>query len=442
MRKEEEERAAKIRKNLEDLVRQQKEGLEKEGAGIWDRFKVTPGLSPSPSPCMTPIDPRVLENRFGTDSPPPNRTGAPKMSPGGQHMGEGSQRVSLIPMEDVEITPGGKHMKAGSALYTLPPRHAQPPPAVPTYPRGRLPAQLNQEPVQPAAPSFAAPSHPRGSTDSSLQVTEMIPCPFKRQGLPIEVLGERHGPPSPTDEEGDTPMRNAPPTTSGPPSVTDNSPVTLPKGASVLGTTVTFGDFVPRHTPGDTATDSTEYTIAPSSAFEIATPPPPTPPLQEKTTAKPRQGRQNPATGSNLTPMGRTAERNPNKDKGKGPAKQTDRCERCRNIHAGKCRPPPDPCKLCGNAHSSKCRFQEEDRCKGCQKFHFGRCTAQQPGQPRERPQPPTRPLPPADPVPPKEAPTEKASKYHFIGTGRNCPAVTPTRLTKAYWRDNYNRIL
>ena len=146
---------------------------------------------------------------------------------------------------------------------------------------------------------------------------------------------------------------------------------------------------------------------------------------------------------SNLTPIGKTGERNPNKDKGKGPVKQMDRCEKYRNTHAGKCRPPPDPCELCGNTHSRKCRYREEDRCKACQKFHFGKCTKSQPEQqPRKLPQPPGRPLPPTDPVPPKKAPTHTVHKYHFIGTGRNCLAVTPTRLTKAYWRDNYNQIL
>ena len=103
---------------------------------------------------------------------------------------------------------------------------------------------------------------------------------------------------------------------------------------------------------------------------------------------------------------------------------------------------PPDPCKVCGNAHSRKYRYQEEDRCNTCQKFHLGKCTAQKPAQSRKHPQPPTWPPPPTDPVPPKKAAIGKVNKYHFIGTGRNCPAVTPTRLTKAYWRDNYNRIL
>ena len=33
-------------------------------------------------------------------------------------------------------------------------------------------------------------------------------------------------------------------------------------------------------------------------------------------------------------------------------------------------------------------------------------------------------------------------NKYSFIGTGKKCPAVTPTKITKNYWRENYNRIL
>ena len=39
------------------------------------------------------------------------------------------------------------------------------------------------------------------------------------------------------------------------------------------------------------------------------------------------------------------------------------------------------------------------------------------------------------------ETPT-KTNKYYFIGTGKNYPVVTATRLIKEYWRDNYNRIL
>ena len=48
-----------------------------------------------------------------------------------------------------------------------------------------------------------------------------------------------------------------------------------------------------------------------------------------------------------------------------------------------------------------------------------------------------------AIPLAPK-APTEtpKANKYCFIRIGKNCPAVTPTKITKDYWRDNYNRVL
>ena len=293
----------------------------------------------------------------------------------------------------------------------------------------------------------------------------------------------------------------------------------------------------PPGTPASRDTNTpTEYSIAPSSAFEIATPP--TPAQEEgkgKTTQveKSRQCRQpdNPATGSNLTPIGKTTEGGPSKGKGLAEqvkrygekhqnAKRTwenrtnirrgynkeglrietlqdkDRCEKCGNIHAGNCRPPPDPCKVCGNTHSSKCRYREEDRCEVCRRFHFGECTigreqfrkknhpllpvqtprpvnpavpnplptkpetgkprtdSHQPPPPQHpHPQPPPRPLPPANAVPPKakaqipQRPTEsgnrdKPKKYRFIGTGRNCPAVTATIHSKASWRENYNKIL
>ena len=63
-----------------------------------------------------PIDPRIVQNRFKTVSPDPECHAAPEMSPGGQHMGEGSQRVSVLAAEP---TPGGKHIKAGSKVYSL-----------------------------------------------------------------------------------------------------------------------------------------------------------------------------------------------------------------------------------------------------------------------------------------------------------------------------------
>ena len=37
---------------------------------------------------------------------------------------------------------------------------------------------------------------------------------------------------------------------------------------------------------------------------------------------------------------------------------------------------------------------------------------------------------------------TPNVTKYHFIGIGKNCPVVTPTKITKDYWRDSYNRVL
>ena len=237
---------------------------------------------------------------------------------------------------------------------------------------------------------------------------------------PKLVMGER---------KTDTPMSDI------------TAPVSLPSGADAEG------DTPMRDTPPTTT--STEYSIAPSSAFEIATPTSP----------------QNPATGSNTTPIGKAKEGSFNK--GKGPEGQIQhtkrtqghrhnkglrtpqvkgRCEKCGNPHAGKCRPLPDPCKVCGNTHSSKCRYQEKDRCVACRRFHFGECTTRKPEQPRKEipplPVPKTETGKSGKSAAKDETSTEKVNKYHFIGTGRNCLAVTPTRLTKAHWRDNYNRIL
>ena len=152
----------------------------------------------------------------------------------------------------------------------------------------------------------------------------MIPCPIKRQGVPLEVLGERHGPPSKTDEEGHTPMRNAPS------SVADhsegiNSPVTLPDGAPVLRNTVAFGDFVPRHPVAPPpASPSTQYTIVPTPAFEIKIPPP-----EER--------------------------------KGKGKQARVDT-------------PTIAKCNRCGNPHTSKCWYSDKDCYNSCQGLHLGRC--------------------------------------------------------------------
>ena len=42
----------------------------------------------------------------------------------------------------------------------------------------------------------------------------------------------------------------------------------------------------------------------------------------------------------------------------------------------------------------------------------------------------------------PTKASAKMTTKHHFIGTGKNCPAVTPTKIAKDYWRDSYNRAL
>ena len=257
LREEEERRANEIRMQLEDTVRRQREGLDKEGKEIWARFKnPSPTQSLSPSPCLTPVDPRIIDNRFGTVSPPPQaaRPTAPPMSPGGHHMGEGSERVSVI---SVKVTPGGKHAEAGSKRFTLPPgihppQAAQPPqtaqPALPLHSPEPQPVNGSQpslfQQVSPAlplplsTPPIANPALPRApsSSGSSVPVVEVVPQEIKGPlpQHPVEVLGEKYA--STTDAEGDTTMENA----TSPVSVVDLStppsdlvdlttpPVTLP----------------------------------------------------------------------------------------------------------------------------------------------------------------------------------------------------------------------
>ena len=461
-------------------------------------------------------------------------------------MGEGSQRVSV---RSAEPTPGGKHIRAGSKLYSF--KGGQIQPAAPA----------NQEPVQPAVPSFphkVAPLRSGRCTDSSLQVIEMIPCPIKRQGFPIEVFGERHRPPSTTDEEGDMPMKNAPT------SVADlssdggtNRPVTLPKGALVLKNTVAFGDFAPGHSVAPPpACPSTQYTIVPTPAFEIKTPPPEgkgkqatvnistdakcnrcgnrhsskcwysdkdrcnscqgfhpsrcykQPSMENKgkgraetlpvgapimrTTAGlgdfdkglekigKEYGKKHPNTTKPFLGQKHTR-KDPNDKRGinGGPSpleKEKSRCPDCGNLsHAGKCWPTCDDCGKRYRPEPVECRGRPKynfyppppqagkTQCQTCGKYHLGKCrrqttntpnapmpTATTPKTGRYLPrqmtsspdiqQTPT-PATASNAIPLQPGPA-KLNKHHFIGTGKNCHAVTATGLTKAYWRDSYNRLL
>ena len=130
-------------------------------------------------------------------------------------------------------------------------------------------------------------------------------------------------------------------------------------------------------------------------------------------------------------------------------------------------------CNRCGNKHSKECRYTDKNQCGGCRRFHFGRCYQSREKRHRREEEcktsqvyagslPPqftktTRVAPPqqttASPammsnaiplpaVPRRENKSPTMKKYCFIGMGKNCPAVTPTKITKDYWRDNYNRVL
>lgn len=116
-RKRQECERAELEKQVEAQL------IHAEGERIWEGiqkdYKDT-SHSPTPSPLFpisTPIDLRILGNRFGTISPDPEpHPQAPEMSLGGCHMGEELQQISVVPME---ITPGGKHAKAGSNTSLL-----------------------------------------------------------------------------------------------------------------------------------------------------------------------------------------------------------------------------------------------------------------------------------------------------------------------------------
>ena len=167
-------------------------------------------FTPLNSPDLFPLDPRIERNRFGTVSPVLEEWdhAAPAMSPGGHHMGEGSQRVSIL---SVEYTPGGKHAKAGSQWFSFndkgqAPRQktAQSPSLDPSLPAVELAPQT----VPPAVPSYPPGYFSNSSDDSSLPVIEIVPQPITRPRppLPALVLGERYASATPiTDAEGDTP---------------------------------------------------------------------------------------------------------------------------------------------------------------------------------------------------------------------------------------------
>ena len=367
-----------------------------------------------------PIDPRIIQNRFGTVSlASERRHAAPETSPGGQHMGKGSQRVSILAAEP---TPGGKHIKAGSKLYSFkggqirPAALANLQPAVPSYPHNHFQGSfLHNNHFQANEP--AALSHPRESTDSSIQVIEMIPCPIKRQGLLIEVVG--HGPLT-MDKEGDTPMRNAlstiiasvadhstPPSNEG-----TNSPVTLPNGVPAL-----------RNTPPP------EERKGKGKQARVDTP----------TDAKCNRCRNrrtstcrysdkdccNSCQGFHPGRYYREGRKPGTEDKGKGRAEGGpernrrglhDEAQRYANQHPKaeqawkrrtNIRKPGDKeglkesdttqaptlsigwqpgsqvirCSMCNKPHRGDCNYQAQDRCEVCKGFHFGVCKERKYGQ-------------------------------------------------------------
>ena len=188
-------------------------------------------------------------------------------------MGEGSQQVSLMPMEDMEITPGGGHAMMGTTRFTLPP-HVEVQPAIPILkvPKLRQAPQPQPQPqpqpvpipkaLQPQPrPALFPPPRPQTSTASSggtsIQVVHLPILPIikspQQLSLPALVLGEKLVPSTNTggegithtDAEGDTPMRD----TAG--------PVSFPNGTPALRiiNPPAFGDLAPA--------SSTDYSVAP-----------------------------------------------------------------------------------------------------------------------------------------------------------------------------------
>ena len=215
-----------------------------------------------------PTDPRVERNRFGMLEEERPRHAALPILPGGHHMGEGSDRVSIL---SVKITLGGRYAEAGSKRFTIP--------GMPPQGRNQVPPALPRpQPTQ---------DTPYPSEGSSVPVakTSAKPYNYNPHVHPKLVMAKRTDA-MPVDAEGDTPMRD----TSG--------LVTLPNGAPVTRTTnpPAFGDFTPTdHYAAAAATDysvtptdysvaptdhytapsatATDYSVAPSSAFEIVTSP-------------------------------------------------------------------------------------------------------------------------------------------------------------------------
>ena len=272
-------------------------------------------------------------------------------------MGEGSQRVSILAAEP---TPGGKHLKVGSELFSI--HKGQIRPVVPVVP----PTHNQVTPVLHVIPALPMwPHQPQdgsgSSSGSSIRVIEMIPQPYKGPPPPKLVMGEKYV--STTDMKEDTPMRNVPPSDSdaegdtpikdiiqgyqGNPAVL--SPVALPQNAPMrqnLGvqlrkfTTKTKADKGKGRAtdvPGQNRPGEKSHKGIAQEGERYADQHPNTERAWEKRTNIQKPGERKSIRESESI---------------HSTALEADRCKDCRNLqHRGKCWPI---CKECRKRHSMK----------------------------------------------------------------------------------------
>ena len=458
------------------------EALAKAGANPPGVPRHLPESTVSPTP-PTPTDSQVVINRFGTPerfSPP--RSQAPKISPGGRHMGEGSQGISLentFPQQ----TPGPNPppQQPGELSFRLTTAkvneiHGQiqgiMARAVPA-PRVRVP---------PAVPAYFASSSDLssgpGTTSSSVPVVRSTPQPLRNAPTPPPPLVLPKGPhihsiktPTPTpsgtadllehlgrgirreqgrdstmDAEGDTPMRDSPVGLITPPPA---SPVE------------TVPPHQPPHPPGPASNKGRE-----SNPISLHSTPDGNTPMRDSVVTLPPPLLWENKKGGLARIAKDYGKKNPDTIKPYEDQRNTRKGDDRRGLRestpmATKTTVPKENagrCINCGNLHRSKCRYEAKDRCVTCEKFHTGECWKE--GKYGHVPPPPqfnraphqVKPLPTPAPQKPHAATNNyngtnesthiSTHKFQFIGTGKNCPAVTATPTMKNNWRNSYNRIL
>ena len=350
-------------------------------------------------------------------------------------MGEGSQRISV---EEVF------------------PHATRAPPAVPTYsPASSVPVDRSTPKRIQGTPGYAPPPLilPNGPPAHSFSTP--IPAPSGTADL-LEYLNrgickEQGRTPTPApdtlipDAEGDTPM--------------SDSPITLPPGAPKEHKHIQFGELG-KGRKGDSYSNPASINSTPAPEEKDHN----TPTMGDthnpvnlcsrspSPTATPKEpkGKERVTTGANNTPLG----------KKKGYVLEAERYEK---------RHPNAERTWQGrtNIRQGYDKRGIQHRCDTCKKSHLGRCNQKAPN-PAPAPPPPqvnkdkaptpdtpadaspatgpnTIPLKNTAPLNPNATPLRgegASSKYHFIGTGKNCAAVTATPTLKSNWRDSYNRIL